>query len=417
MMVEINEFKRKFEKDPKYRICVPSRVNLIGEHSDYFENYVMSMAVDNLVMKSLVAPRDDDKIRMYSMNLAEEDKPSEEFSIFDDRIKDQWVQYVQGAIAMYAEEYTRRKLKGFDLLIDSNIPVGGGLSSSSALTMTTLMALGLANGFTDGEKNYEIDQAIKLINEKDEDSATKKLLQKLFMMGCWAEYWYGTRGGFNDHLAMLVGKKGYASVSDNREKDYQYAKIPDGLAMVVCNTMVKHNQLYSQFDERKKDAWRGLAKLEKYVSGAKNIRDISLEDLQKYKSELTDVEYRRILHPVTEKERVFEFIKALETPNFERAGELLGETHKSLRDNYEVSCEELDIMQAIAVESVGCFGARLVGGGFGGCVIALVEDNKKNDFIKEVKESYDAHPKISAKKIDCEVWEAVSGDGIKIETQ
>jgi galactokinase len=414
-MVEINKFREKFAKEPMFRVCVPSRVNLIGEHSDYFENYVMSMAVDNLVMKSLVTPRDDDKIRMYSMNLTEEDKPSEEFSVFDDRIKDQWVQYVQGAIAMYSEEYTRRKLKGFDLLIDSSIPVGGGLSSSSALTMTALMALGLANGFTDGEKNYQVAQAITLIKDKDEDSETKKLLQKLFMMGCWAEYWYGTRGGFNDHLAMLVGKKGYASVSDNRKKDYKYAKIPQGLSVVVCNTMVKHNQLFSQFDQRKKDAWRGLSKIEKYAQGAKNIRDISLELLEEHKAELEEIEYKRMLHPITEKERVFQFIKAFEAADFARAGQLLDETHQSLRDNYEVSCEELDIMQAAAKKSAGCYGARLVGGGFGGCVVALVDKSKKEQFISEVKKSYDSHPKISKKNLDSEVWEAVSGDGIKID--
>jgi galactokinase len=235
------------------------------------------------------------------------------------------------------------------------------------------------------------------------------------MMGCWAEYWYGTRGGFNDHLAMLVGKKGYVSVSDNREKSYQYAKIPTGLAIMICNTMVRHNQLYSQFDGRKKDAWRGLSKLEKYVPGAKNIRDINIGVLEEHRGELTDVEYRRMLHPITEKERVFEFIKALDSADFDKAGRLLNETHESLKNNYEVSCEELDIMQEAAVKSGGCYGARLVGGGFGGCVIALVDDGKKDQFMEETKQNYDTHPKIAAQKIDCEVWEAVSGDGIKID--
>jgi galactokinase len=415
MMVEINVFKQKFLRDPQYRIHVPSRVNLIGEHSDYFDNFVMSMAVNNLTMKSLICPRDDDKIRMYSMNLASEEKPSEEFSVYDDRIKDQWVQYVQGAIAMYAEEFTRRKLKGFDLLIDSSIPVGGGLSSSSALTMTSLMALGISNGFTDGTKDFDAKQAIDLINKKDEDVQTKKLFRKMFMMGCWAEYWYGTRGGFNDHLAMLVGKKNFASVSDNREKDYQYVKIPAGLSIVICNTMAKHNQLYSQFDDRKKDVWRGLLKLERYVPGAKNIRDITGKVLEEHKDELTDIEYQRMLHPVTERDRVFEFIKALNNADFDRAGKLLNETHESLKNNYEVSCEELDIMQEAAVHSVGCYGARLVGGGFGGCVIALVKDSQKSKFMQEVKGRYDIDPQISAKKIHCEAWEAISGDGIKIE--
>jgi len=421
-MQKLEQFLEKFNFSAEYKIIVPSRINIIGEHSDYFENFVLSMAVGNHHMKSLVKPRDDNKIRMFSVNLDEKNvgltqnhRAFEEFSILDDRIKDQWVQYVQGAIAMYSEEYTRRALKGFDLLIDSSIPVGGGLSSSSALTMTALMALGIANGFTNGEKDYSRNEGVEVINEKGDDARTRKLLQKLFMMGCWAEYWYGTRGGFNDHLTMTVGKKNFASLSDNREKTYEYVPIPDGLSMVVCNTMVKHNQLYSQYDNRKKDTWRALAKLEKYVPNAKNVRDIDMETLQKHKSDLTELEYRRILHPVTEKERVFQFIDAFKDNDFSRAGKLLCQTHESLRDNYEVSCLELDVMQQAAVESPGCFGARLVGGGFGGCVIALVDEKQKADFISSLKKKYDSHSEIKKQKIDCEIWEAESGDGIKIE--
>ncbi len=420
-MQDKQEFKNKFQIEAKYEIIVPSRVNLIGEHSDYFGNFVMSMAVENVKMKSYLCPRDDDKVRMFSVNLSESKgitngnyKPFEEFSVLDDRINDQWVQYVQGAIAMYAEEYTRRKLKGFDLLIDSSIPVGGGLSSSSALTMTAIVALGIANGFTDGAKNYTPEEGLAILNKKDDSETTKNLFRKLFMMGCWSEYWYGTRGGFNDHLAMTVGKKGVASVSDNFKKDYEYVPLPRGLSIVICNTMVRHNQLYSEYDNRKKDAWHGFAKLNHYVPSAKNVRDISLELLEEHKNELTENEYKRLLHPITEKQRVFDFIDALKERDFAKAGELLNKTHESLRRNYEVSCNELNIMQRAAVNSPGCYGARLVGGGFGGCVIALVDESKKNDFIVRVKKEYDNDPEISALEIDSEIWEAVSGEGILV---
>jgi len=410
-----NIFREKFGRKPLYKIVIPSRVVLIGEHSDYYENYILAMGAENVHMTSLVAPRDDDKVRMHSLNLKAEEHPFEEFSTQSDRIKDQWVQYVQGAIAMYAEEYTRKALKGFDILIDSNIPIGGGLSSSSVLTMTTLTALGLSNGFTDGDKKISTDKAIEMIDEKGDDAETHKLLRKLCMMGCWAEYWYGTRGGAMDHFATTVSKKGYATLLDNRPYTYEYVSIPDDLSIIVCNTVVRHNQLFSEFDHRKKDAMRGLNKLEKYYSNLDNVRDVTLEQLEKHKDELTSEEYRRMRHPITEKIRVFAFIEALKAKEFEKAGELLNQTHKSLDEDYEVTCEELNIMQKAAVDSPGCFGARMVGGGFGGCVVALVAKNSRDEFIKSVKQKYDGAPEIRKQKIDSEIWEAKSGDGLKIE--
>ncbi len=411
----IDLFVQGFGKKPVYKIVTPSRVNIIGEHSDYFDNFVLSMAVGNLTMKAYVLPRDDNKIRIYSLNLREQDKPFFEFSIQDDRYKIQWVQYIQGATAMYAEEYKRRNVKGFDMLIDSSIPVGGGLSSSSALTMTALTALGSANGFTDGQIDYTPEEGIEIINSKADDQKTSNLLKKFFMMGCWAEYWYGTRGGFNDHLAIATGKKQFATLSDNREKSYLYSPIPEEVAFIISNTMVKHNQLFSEYDNRKKNAFSAIAKIESHYPEVQNARDVTSEMLEQHKNELTEQEYRRLKHPITERERVFLMMEALKDKNFIQAGELLNLTHKSLKEDYEVTCDELDIMQKAAVDSEGCFGARMVGGGFGGCVISLVDQNYKHKFIEQIKKSYDSHPDIAKQNIKSEAWEAVSGDGIKVE--
>lgn len=410
----IEFFKESYGTTPKYEIITPSRVNIIGEHSDYFDNFVLSMAVENLEMKAFVVPRNDDRIRILSLNLKDNEKPYFEFSAKDDRYKVQWVQYVQGAIAMYAEEYKRRNLKGFDMLIDSSIPVGGGLSSSSALTMTTLAALGLSNGFTSGSKDYAPEQGIVIINTKGDDTESQDLLKKFYMMGCWAEYWYGTRGGFNDHLAISTGKKHFATLSDNREKSYQYSRIPEEISFVVCNTGVMHNQLFSEYDNRKKSAFSAINKIEQYHSEVQNARDVTSEMLEKYKDELDDLEYKRLRHPITERERVFAFMEALKDKNFTKAGELLNQTHYSLRDDYEVTCDELNIMQEIANSIDGCYGARMVGGGFGGCVIALVDQEKKSDFLSKIVDIYNNHSNIFPLKISSQAWEAVSGDGIKI---
>lgn len=414
MADDIRMFVEGFGAAPKYKIVTPSRVNIIGEHSDYFDNFVLSLAVENLSLNAYILPRQDKRIRVLSKNLKSEEKPFFEFSIDDDRYKVQWIQYIQGAIAMYAEEFRRRDLKGFDMMVDSTIPVGGGLSSSSALTMTSLAALGTVNGFTDGITDYSPQEGIEILNLKAEDTKTQALMKKLFMMGCWAEYWYGTRGGFNDHLAITCGKKNFATLSDNREKSYLYSPIPEEVAFIVCNTMVKHNQLFSEYDVRKKQAFSAISKIELDHPEAQNARDISLEVLEQYKDKLDANEYKRLKHPITERERVFSFMEALKEKDFVKAGQLLNQTHQSLDSNYEVTCDELNIMQQAAVSIEGCFGARMVGGGFGGCVVALVQQDAKTQFIKKVTELYDTDPSVSKRKIESQAWEAVSGDGMKV---
>jgi len=410
----ILEFQKRFDKKPRYKIVVPSRVNLIGEHSDYFDMLVCPMAIENVAMISYVKPRRDDKIRIYTKNLPKEEKPMYELTTMDDRKNDQWIQYVQGAIAMFAEEYTRKALKGFDILIDSSIPIGAGLSSSTALTMTALTALGLTNKFPNGRLPYTTKRAIKLINKKGDTHLSHKIMSKLCMMGCWAEYWYGTRGGAMDHFATTVSRKGYATLLDNKDFSYDYVPIPEELAIIICDTGVRHNQLFSNFDDRKKDAFGGFKKIREIYPRAKSVRNISYDKLKASKNKLTDLEYRRLRHPITEKIRLEKFVKALRSSNFIKAGEMLNATMDSLRDDYEVSCFELDLMHDIANKQKGCFGSRLSGGGFGGALVALVDQKHKEDFMKNVEKEYNDNSKIKSKKIESKVWEAESGDGLHV---
>lgn len=408
-------FKREFGILPKYKIITPSRVNLIGEHSDFYEAFVLPMAIDNVKMTAYVNPRDDDQIHLFSESLSPDEKPHYFLTTTADRVKDQWIQYVQGAIAMYAEEFGRRNLKGFEMLIESSIPIGSGLSSSSVLTMTTLAALGIANNFTDGKKEYSVDEAIRLIDEKGDTTESHLLLSKLCMMGCWSEYWYGTRGGAMDHFATTVSKKGHATLLDNRTYDYQYVPIPEELSIIICNTMVRHNQLFNEFDSRKKEAMRGFKKLEAKYPELKNIRDVSVEQLESLKKQFVDKEYFRIKHVVNEKRRVMAFIEAMKDKDFKRLGQIINAAFDSLRYDYEVSCDELDIMQEAATDSPGCYGARITGGGFGGCIVAFVDREKKDDFIASVKKRYDNNLMIKNAGLSSEIWEAHSGKGMCIE--
>jgi len=408
-------FKKTFGSEPTFKITVPSRVNLIGEHTDWSEGFVLPMAIDNVNMVSYVKPRDDNKIRLFSESISSDEKPYYELTTMSERVKEQWIQYVQGAVAMFAEEYTRKALKGFDILIESTIPIGAGLSSSSVLTMTSLAALGVVNKFVDGDSQYSVDEAIKLIDEKGDSGESHHMLSRLCMMGCWAEYWYGTRGGSMDHFATTVSRKGSAILLDNRTHDYKYVPVPEELSIILCNTMVRHNQLYSGYGERKKEAMSGFAKLERKYPELTNIRDANIDQLESVKSSLTKMEYIRLKHIINENVRVHSFVDALGKKEYKAMGDIVNEAFESLCYDYEVSCEELDIMQEAAVDSPGCYGARITGGGFGGCIVAFVDKSKKDEFMSSVKSKYDSNLMIKNAGISSEIWEAHSGNGMKIE--
>lgn len=415
MEKESGDFVGEFGYEPLYKITTPSRVNLIGEHTDWSDGFVLPMAIDNVNMVSYVSPRKDDVIRMLTNSLKDDEKPHYEISTLSERVKDQWVQYIQGAIAMFAEEYSRKALKGFDIVINSTIPIGAGLSSSSVLTMTSLAAMGIANNFADGDRDFSIDEAIKLIDGKGDSKESHHLLSKLCMMGCWAEYWYGTRGGSMDHFATTVSKKGKAILLDNRSHDYSYVPIPNELSIIICNTMVRHNQLYSGYAERKKEALSGFAKMEQQFPELGNIRDANIGQLESVKNKLKKKEYIRLKHIINENRRVGNFIEAMNAKDFEKMGEIANEAFDSLRYDYEVSCDELNIMQEAAVDSPGCFGARITGGGFGGCIVAFVDQKNKKEFMESIKKKYDSNLMIMNSGIKSEIWEAHSGDGMCIE--
>jgi len=406
--------KQKFEEvfgvKPIYEITTPSRVNLIGEHVDYFDGFSMPVAIENIKMTALMSPRDDQEIWLYSTT---DDKNGLiKIDTKSPRNQHQWIQYVQGAVEQF-KKVAGNNLLGFNMMIDSSIPVGGGLSSSSALTMNSLIACGLTNGFFIDNQIVDIEKAIHLVNGKTD--AAKPLLKTLALAGCSAEWWYGTKGGAMDHFAITVSKQNYATLLDNLDFTYRYVEIPTDLTIVVCNTMVRHNQLYSGYAERKADAYAGFEKIKSYLPKSENsIRNLTIETLLKYENKMSSRQFRRLTHPVTENIRVFAFKKALEEKNYSLAGQILNDAFVSLRDNYDVSCEELNIMQEAAVKSPGCFGARITGGGFGGCIVALVNKSKVNEFMKSVKKLYDSDKKIQKENIKAEVWEIKSSNGIKI---
>ena len=366
------EFKRLFKKSPEFFIRSPGRVNIIGEHSDYHDGYVMPAAI-NLGINWAVAKNDLGKVRGYSLNTKEKDL----FSINPSKkVKTQWLQYLQGVVEVLKED--GKKLGGVDIVINGDLPMGGGLSSSSSL----------ATGFA-----YILSQFYTL------GLSTNDLTD----IGCRAEWWYGTKGGNMDHFAISHGRENCAMFFDPRYFKYEYVYLPQEISLVIFETTVRHNQKFSPFAKRRKQAEMGLEIIKNKFPHTEinKLRDVSLEILESLRDEIDDVIYRRCFHPISERQRVIETKEALKEKNFKKVKENMIESHKSLKENYEVTCPELDIAFEEAWNIDGIVAARMTGGGFGGCTVNLVRKEKSQEFAQKLKEVFQEKTQLDPKFYIC----------------
>jgi galactokinase len=338
----VTDFVRRFNEDPQV-FCAPGRVNLIGEHTDYNDGLVMPAAIE---FSTLVAasPRKDGKIVVASQQFQEEfefqlDQPSFR--------KKRWTNYVQGvAVTLAAAGF---QIPGSNLLIGSDVPMGAGLSSSAALEVATGFAL------------------LQLAGIKPNLVELAKLCQQA------ENEFVGTRCGIMDQFVSCLAEQGHCLMIDCRSLKYLKLPVPDECALVICNSMVRHELAGGEYNVRRQQCEEGLAILRRFVPQARSLRDITPEQVTQYTGELPEVLYRRCRHVVTEIQRVTDAAAALNQGNMERFGELMRQSHISLRDDYEVSCPELDLLVNIAWQQPGVYGARMTGGGFGGCTINLVK--------------------------------------------
>lgn len=336
----------------------PGRVNLIGEHTDYNEGFVMPAAINYSTFVA-IAPREDRTITARSDHFPDTvelnlDRPTQN--------RRHWSDYPLG-VAVKLQE-AGHHLQGANLLIQSDVPIGSGLSSSAAIEVSTALAL--------------LDNAGLSIDRLE----LAKICQK-------AENEYvGIRSGLMDQFIACFGKKDAAVMLDCRSLESKALPLPEGVKLVACNTMVKHQLASSEYNARREECEQGVRILSKHLLTIKSLRDVSLENLERFGSELTEVVYRRCRHVITENDRVLRAATALragELPTFAR---LMAQSHQSLRDDYEVSCKELDLMVELAHEAPGCIGARMTGGGFGGATINLVASAAVEEFTAKVSKSY-----------------------------
>lgn len=354
-----DEFKKRFSSSPRI-FRAPGRVNLIGEHTDYNEGFVMPFAIDRATIVA-GTKRDDRRIEVAALDMNE--SATVELEAEPQKQRKNWVDYVEGTARCVEERFG--KIAGANLVITSDVPIGSGLSSSAALETSVGFALLSLAGI-------EIDR------------------EKLAFAGQAAEHEYvGTKSGIMDQFASLFCQKGSAMLLDCRSLERQ--QIPfetEETITVVCDTKVEHSLASSEYNKRREECETGVRLLQKYLPQIKALRDVSLEELEKYKDALPEVVYRRCRHVIGENGRTLKAAEYFKNKNLANAGKLMFESHASLRDDYEVSSKKLDALVEIASSVDGVFGARMTGGGFGGCTVNIIRTDVLDAFKNAIRDGY-----------------------------
>jgi galactokinase len=369
-------FVQKFASNPRI-FRAPGRVNLIGEHTDYNDGFVLPAAID-LYTWAAIAARNDHTINVFSENLNQHTQL--DLRTTDTRAKNHWSDYVAGVVSMVRQLGV--VITGADIAIFSTIPAGAGLSSSAALEVSVASALLSASNHSLGLLEIA------------------KLSQ-----GAEVEF-VGARVGIMDQFASCFGSAGHALLLDCRSLAHTQFPLPPGIAMVVCNTMVKHGHSGGEYNQRRAQCEQGVQILKSLQPGVFALRDVSLTQLLSHRAAFPEVVFRRCRHVVNENERVLRFVNALEYSAFPTLGTCMAESHLSLKNDFEVSCPELDVMVRLAAECEGVIGSRMTGGGFGGCTINLVESKSVPAFTNRIAKSYKQATQIDP---DIYVLRAASG--------
>jgi len=339
---------------PALVVAAPGRVNLIGEHTDYNEGFVLPVAIDRHVLVA-ATPRVDRLVRVYAADFDE----TAEFSL-DAIEKDSvhsWSNYERG-VAWVLQD-AGYELRGADLAITGDVPIGSGLSSSAAIELATATAFqALADLSLDG-----VERALLCQRAENE--------------------FVGMRCGIMDQFVISLGEPSHALLIDCRSLDYRPIPLPGGCSVVVCDTNKRRGLVDSEYNRRREECERGAALL-----GVAALRDVTPEAFAARADELDPLTHRRCRHVVTENQRVLDSVAALERGDLVRFGELMVASHASLRNDYEVSCFELDVMVEAALKRPGVLGSRMTGAGFGGCTVSLVEDGAVDVFVREVPAEY-----------------------------
>jgi galactokinase len=369
---------------PPAVFCAPGRVNLLGEHTDYNDGFVLPCAI-GLSTRVAIASRKDHKLVIRSEGFPEQfDFDLENLP----RAQGVWCDYVLGVAVMLQE--TGRPVPGANLLVQGEVPIGAGLSSSAAIEVASALAF------------LSLSRAQLSLPE------VAKLCQKA------ENVFIGARVGIMDQFVSCLGKAGHALLLDCRSLVFKLVPIPEHVRLVICNTMVKHDHAKGAYNRRREECDEGVRVLGRWFPEIRALRDVSVEQLERHASEMPPAIYKRCSHVVRENQRVLEGAKNLVDGDVRRFGELMRQSHCSLRDLYEVSCRELDVMAEIAETLPGYCGGRMTGGGFGGCTVNLIETGQAPAFAEQISERYQ---EACGEKPDVYVCSAANGAGAVANTR
>jgi galactokinase len=372
----LTTFTESFGQAPTLLARAPGRVNLIGEHTDYNDGFVLPAAIDRAIYVA-ARPRADATINLVSADF--HDMSSFALDRLDDPALPAWSKYPRGSLWWLREH--GHAIPGFDAVIGGDIPIAAGLSSSAAVEVV-MLELGLALA---GAEVAQVEKAL----------AGVKVEHEFIGMPC----------GVMDQMASAMGQAGHALMIDCRSLGVDLIPIPDGVSLVILDTAKSRGLVDSEYATRRKQCETAAQ-----ILGVAALRDANREQLAAAKEQLGDVLYRRARHIVTENLRVRATTLALRARSLVTVGQALCASHASLRDDYEVSCRELDVMAEIASAHPGCHGARMTGAGFGGCAVALVRNDAVDDFLTSVAPAYHAQTGLTPQLYVCH---AAAGSGVE----
>lgn len=372
-------FKEKFKANPQL-FKSPGRINLIGEHTDYNEGFVLPASIDKAIYFA-IAPNNLNKFRFFAFDLSEcfeteisEIKP----------VKVAWANFLLGVIAQFIK--VTKKVPGFDCVFGGDVPLGAGMSSSAAIECGLAFAINNIFHF-----NFPKLDLVKFSQKAEHEYA-------------------GVQCGIMDQFAVMFGKENKVIKLDCRSLEYEYFPFSmENHLLVLVNTGVKHSLASSEYNNRRVQCEEGVKLLQEFDPLIKSLRDVSLELLEKHKSDFDPITYKRCNYVVKENKRLEYACGALASSDYNLFGQYMYGSHEGLKKNYEVSCKELDALVKLAKNSKGVLGARMMGGGFGGCTINLIERSYVHSFEKYIAENYKTPDGKNP-----EIYKVVIEDGTKL---
>jgi galactokinase len=362
----LQRHKQRFGKVGKL-FAAPARVNLIGEHTDYTGGFVMPMAIGFRTL-AVVSARQDGLAVFYSANYEEE--VAFDIASLGRSPVGHWGDYPAGVLWCLREAGIA--VSGFSMSLAGDVPQGAGLSSSASIEVATAMAL--------------LDHA-----------GVTLPLEKIATLCRRAENEYvGAKSGIMDQFVVAGAVANRAMLLDCRSLKFELLPLPEQVRVVICNSMVKHAVATGEYGNRRDEVENGQAVLQRERPGVELLRDSTLADLEAHRNQMSAFSFARCRHIVTENQRTLEARHALMAGDAKKFGELMSQAHKSMKDDFAASCTEVDVLVEIALQQHECFGARITGGGFGGCTVNLVRADAADSFVETLKREYAAKTGIAA---------------------